>query len=157
MLAAHYAVVSDDCVRDPMIAPASERAPRMLLLICEDEQGLPMEVIRPEPSLRRLQAALRAWLAGVLPDRLCYALGLLRPIAADPLAAAGSGFVGGPMGVGGLESGTPSGGPRRRAPSPCLHGLLPWSAGAAVAGSLGAQARPIRGAVLILRQSSVAR
>jgi hypothetical protein len=76
-----------------MIAPASERAPRMLLLICEDEQGLPMEVIRPEPSLRRLQAALRAWLAGILPDRLCYALGLLRPIALDPRAAAGSALI----------------------------------------------------------------
>jgi hypothetical protein len=72
-----------------MIAPASERAPRMLLLICEDEQGLPMEVIRPEPSLRRLQAALRGWLAGILPDRVCYALGLLRPIAADPRSARG--------------------------------------------------------------------
>ena len=93
MLAAHYAVLSHDRVRDPMIAPASERAPRMLLLICEDEQGLPMEVIRPEPSLRRLHAALRAWLAGVLPDRLCYALGLLRPIAADPLGAAGSALI----------------------------------------------------------------
>jgi hypothetical protein len=93
MLAAHHAVLSHDRVRDPMIAPASERAPRMLLLICEDEQGLPMEVIRPEPSLRRLHAALRAWLAGILPDRLCYALGLLRPIAADPRTAAGSALI----------------------------------------------------------------
>jgi hypothetical protein len=43
--------------------------------------------------LRRLQAALRAWLAGILPDRVCYALGLLRPIAADPRAAAGSALI----------------------------------------------------------------
>ena len=34
-----------------MIAPAIERAPRMLLVIGEDEQGLPTETIILEPSV----------------------------------------------------------------------------------------------------------
>src|SRR5262249_16030087 len=34
-----------------MIAPSLERAPRMLLVIGEDEQGLPMETIILEPSV----------------------------------------------------------------------------------------------------------
>jgi hypothetical protein len=76
-----------------MIAPTVERAPRMLLLIGEDEQGLPMEMIVPEPGLSRLRSELRAWLTGVLPDRLCHALGLLRPMDADPLAVAGSSLI----------------------------------------------------------------
>ena len=76
-----------------MIAPAVERAPRMLLLIGEDEQGLPMEMIVPEPSFSRLRDELRAWLAGILPDRLCHALGLLRPMDAEPLAMAGSSLI----------------------------------------------------------------
>jgi hypothetical protein len=76
-----------------MIAPAIERAPRMLLLIGEDEQGLPMEMIVPEPGLSRLREELRAWLVGVLPDRLCHALGLMRPMDADPLALAGSSLI----------------------------------------------------------------
>ena len=33
-----------------MIAPAAARAPRMLLVIGEDEQGLPTETIILEPS-----------------------------------------------------------------------------------------------------------
>ena len=45
-----------------MIAPALERAPRMLLVIGEDEQGLPTETIILEPSVSRLYDALRAWL-----------------------------------------------------------------------------------------------
>jgi hypothetical protein len=76
-----------------MIAPTVERAPRMLLLIGEDEQGLPMEMIMPEPSVSRLRDELRAWLAGVLPDRLCHALGLMRPTDAGPLAVAGSSLI----------------------------------------------------------------
>jgi hypothetical protein len=76
-----------------MIAPAIERAPRMLLLIGEDEQGLPMEMIMPEPSVSRLREELRAWLAGVLPDRLCHALGLVRPMDADPRSLTGSALI----------------------------------------------------------------
>jgi hypothetical protein len=76
-----------------MIAPAIERAPRTLLVICEDEQGLPIEVIKPEPSVWRLYDDLRAWLAGILPDRLCHALGLTRPIDAGPLPVAGSALI----------------------------------------------------------------
>ena len=76
-----------------MIAPTVERAPRMLLLIGEDEQGLPMEMIMPEPSVSRLRDELRAWLAGVLPDRLCHVLGLMRPTDAGPLAVAGSSLI----------------------------------------------------------------
>ena len=45
-----------------MIAPDLERAPRMLLVIGEDEQGLPTETIILEPSVSRLYDALRAWL-----------------------------------------------------------------------------------------------
>jgi hypothetical protein len=76
-----------------MIAPTVERAPRMLLLIGEDEQGLPMEMIMPEPSVSHLRDELRAWLAGVLPDRLCHALGLMRATDAGPLAVAGSSLI----------------------------------------------------------------
>ena len=76
-----------------MIAPAIERAPRMLLIIGEDEQGLPMEVIIPELTVSRLIDDLRLWLAGVLPNRLCHALGLIRPVGADPLAVAGSSLI----------------------------------------------------------------
>jgi hypothetical protein len=76
-----------------MIAPAIERAPRMLLIIGEDEQGLPMEVIIPELTVSRLIDDLRLWLAGVLPNRLCHALGLIRPVEADPLAVAGSSLI----------------------------------------------------------------
>ena len=76
-----------------MISPAIERAPRMLLLIGEDEQGLPMEMIVPEPGLSRLREELRAWLMGVLPDRLCHALGLVRPMDADPRALTGSALI----------------------------------------------------------------
>ena len=50
-----------------MIAPVVERAPRMLLLIGEDQQGLPMEVIVVERRRPRLSDVLRAWLARVLP------------------------------------------------------------------------------------------
>jgi len=53
-----------------MIAPAAARAPRMLLVIGEDEQGLPTETIILEPSVSQLCDALRAWLAAVLPDWL---------------------------------------------------------------------------------------
>ena len=53
-----------------MIAPALERAPRMLLVIGKDEQGLPTETIIPEPSVSQLYASVRAWLQGVLPNSL---------------------------------------------------------------------------------------
>ena len=43
-----------------MIAPTLERAPRMLLVIGEDEQGLPTETIILEPSVSRLYDSLRA-------------------------------------------------------------------------------------------------
>ena len=67
-----------------MIAPAFERAPRMLLVIGEDEQGLPTETIILES---RLYDSLRAWLEVVLPNWLGRALGLTRPSHAGPLPA----------------------------------------------------------------------
>jgi hypothetical protein len=67
-----------------MIAPTHERAPRMLLVIGEDEQGLPMELIIPEPSVSQLCDRLRGWLAVVLPNWLAHALGLTRPVLALP-------------------------------------------------------------------------
>jgi hypothetical protein len=70
-----------------MIAPAIEHAPRMLLVIGKDEQGLPTETIILEPSVSQLYASLRAWLEGVLPNWLHRALGLSRPSHANPLAA----------------------------------------------------------------------
>jgi hypothetical protein len=72
-----------------MIAPTLERAPRMLLVIGQDEQGLPTETIILEPSMSQLYAALRAWLQGVLPNSLHRALGLSRPSHANPVAASG--------------------------------------------------------------------
>jgi hypothetical protein len=71
-----------------MIAPALERAPRMLLVIGEDEQGLPTETIVLEPSVSRLCESLRAWLEAVLPNWLARALGLARPSHAPPLSGA---------------------------------------------------------------------
>lgn len=50
-----------------MIAPVVERAPRMLLLIGEDQQGLPMEVIVVERRKPRLSDVVRAWLGRALP------------------------------------------------------------------------------------------
>jgi hypothetical protein len=76
-----------------MIAPADGRAPRMLLLICEDEQGLPMEIIRPEPSLWRLHYVLRIWLAGLLPARVGNALRLMPVGDAEPPAIACSSLI----------------------------------------------------------------
>jgi len=70
-----------------MIAPAAARAPRMLLVIGEDEQGLPTETIILEPSVSLLWNALRAWLAAMLPDWLGGSLGRTRSIGVDPLAA----------------------------------------------------------------------
>ena len=72
-----------------MIAPAIERAPRMLLVIGEDEQGLPTETVILEPSMSQLYAAMRAWLQGVLPSSLHRALGLTRPSHVNPVAARG--------------------------------------------------------------------
>ena len=69
-----------------MIAPAVARAPRMLLVIGEDEQGLPTETIILEPSVSQLCDALRAWLAAMLPNWLVGVLGRTRPIDVDPLA-----------------------------------------------------------------------
>jgi hypothetical protein len=69
-----------------MIAPTTARVPRMLLVIGEDEQGLPVEMVIPEPSVSLLCATLRAWLVVVLPNWLGRALGLTRPDA-RPLAA----------------------------------------------------------------------
>jgi hypothetical protein len=70
-----------------MIAPTLERAPRMLLVIGQDEQGLPTETIILEPSMSQLYASVRAWLQGVLPTSLHRALGLTRPSHANPVAA----------------------------------------------------------------------
>ena len=42
-----------------MIAPAFTRAPRMLLVIGEDDQGLPTETIILEPSVSQLYDELR--------------------------------------------------------------------------------------------------
>ena len=72
-----------------MIAPALERAPRMLLVIGQDEQGLPTETIILEPSMSQLYASVRAWLRGVLPNSLHRALGLTRPSHANPVATSG--------------------------------------------------------------------
>jgi hypothetical protein len=69
-----------------MIAPALERAPRMLLVIGKDEQGLPTETIILEPSVSQLYASLRAWLESVLPNWLHRAVGLTRPSHANTLA-----------------------------------------------------------------------
>jgi hypothetical protein len=69
-----------------MIAPALERAPRMLLVIGEDEQGLPTQTIILEPSVSQLYESLRAWLDAVLPKWLARALGLTRESHAAPLA-----------------------------------------------------------------------
>jgi hypothetical protein len=76
-----------------MIAPAIERAPRMLLVIGKDEQGLPTETIILEPSVSQLYASLRAWLEAVLPNWLHRALGLSRPSHANPLAACEQGLI----------------------------------------------------------------
>jgi hypothetical protein len=62
-----------------MIAPAIERAPRILLVIGEDEQGLPTETTILEPSVSQLYECLRAWLTVVLPNWLCCALALNMP------------------------------------------------------------------------------
>jgi hypothetical protein len=70
-----------------MIAPSLERAPRMLLVIGEDEHGLPTEAIILEPSVSQLYDSLRAWLEVVLPSWLGRALGLTRPSSASPLPA----------------------------------------------------------------------
>ena len=67
-----------------LIAPTRERAPRILLVIGEDEQGLPIEMIVPEPSVSQLYDTVRAWLAMVLPNWLGHALGLTRSIHANP-------------------------------------------------------------------------
>jgi hypothetical protein len=72
-----------------MIAPTLERAPRMLLVIGEDAQGLPTETIMLEPSVSQLYASMRAWLEGVLPNWLHRALGLTRPSRANPVTACG--------------------------------------------------------------------
>jgi hypothetical protein len=69
-----------------MIAPALERAPRMLLVIGKDEQGLPTETIILEPSVSQLYASLRAWLDSVLPNWLHRTLDPTRRSHAAPLA-----------------------------------------------------------------------
>ena len=76
-----------------MIAPALERAPRILLVIGEDEQGLPTETIILEPSVSELYAALRAWLQVVLPKWLGRVLGLTRESHAPALAACEPGLI----------------------------------------------------------------
>lgn len=72
-----------------MIAPAIERAPRILLVIGEDEQGLPTQTIMLEPSVSRLDDFLRAWLTVVLPNWLCCALALNMPSSPPPPRACG--------------------------------------------------------------------
>ena len=76
-----------------MIAPALERAPRMLLVIGEDEQGLPTETIVVEPSLAQLYDALRAWLAASLPNWFVHALGLDRPAHGSLVTACGAELI----------------------------------------------------------------
>jgi hypothetical protein len=70
-----------------MIAPAAARAPRMLLVIGKDEQGLPAEMIIPDPSVSQLYDALRAWLATMLPGWLGNSLRPTRRIDANLLPA----------------------------------------------------------------------
>src|SRR5262249_1451027 len=69
-----------------MIAPAAARAPRMLLVIGEDEQGLPTETIIPEPSVSQPCDALRAWLVAQLPGWLGAFVGRGRAREGDALA-----------------------------------------------------------------------
>ena len=76
-----------------MIAPARKRAPQMLLVIGQDEQGLPTETIILEPSMSQLYASVRAWLQAVLPKWLSRALGLTRESHAPALAACEPGLI----------------------------------------------------------------
>jgi hypothetical protein len=50
----------------------------MLLVIGEDEQGLPTETIILEPSISEVCEALRVWMVGSLPNWLAHGLGLAR-------------------------------------------------------------------------------
>ena len=72
-----------------MIVPTIERAPRILLVIGEDKQGLPTQTIMLEPSVSRLYDFLRAWLTVVLPSWLCSALALNMPSPPPPPGACG--------------------------------------------------------------------
>jgi hypothetical protein len=67
-----------------MIAPARKRAPKMLLVIGQDEQGLPTETIFLEPSVSQLYDELRKWLASWLPSWLGDASGPPGLISGDP-------------------------------------------------------------------------
>jgi hypothetical protein len=69
-----------------MIAPARKRAPKMLLVIGEDEQGLPTETIYLEPSVSQVYDELRRRLVNWLPRWLGKALGLAGLISANPPA-----------------------------------------------------------------------
>jgi hypothetical protein len=85
-----------------MIAPSIERAPRMLLVFGEDEQGLPTETIMLEPSVCQLYDSLRGWLRVVLPDWLCRALGLTRLGHASPPPASEPALIDGQLRWAGL-------------------------------------------------------
>ena len=67
-----------------MIAPALERAPRMLLVIGQDEQGLPTETIFLEPSVSQVYHELRRRLVSWLPGWLGKTLGPAGLISANP-------------------------------------------------------------------------
>jgi hypothetical protein len=67
-----------------MIAPARKRAPRMLLVIGQDELGLPTETIFLEPSVSQVYDELRRWLVSWLPSWLGKALGPAGLIANPP-------------------------------------------------------------------------
>jgi hypothetical protein len=69
-----------------MIAPARKRAPQMLLVIGQDEQGLPTETIVLEPSVARAYDELLRWLVSWLPTWLGNALGPAGLIYASPPA-----------------------------------------------------------------------
>ena len=73
-----------------MIAPARKRAPQMLLVIGQDEQGLPTETIVLEPSVARVYDELLRWLVrwlvSWLPTWLGNALGPAGLIYASPPA-----------------------------------------------------------------------
>jgi hypothetical protein len=67
-----------------MIAPARKRAPKMLLVIGEDEQGLPTETIFLEPSVSQVYHELRRRLVSWLPGWLGKTLGPAGLISAHP-------------------------------------------------------------------------
>jgi hypothetical protein len=76
-----------------MIAPVFQRAPRMLLVIGQDDQGLPTETIILQPSVWQLLDGLRASVAALLPDWLGDALRPHRPVEGCGLPVSESALI----------------------------------------------------------------